>query len=390
LPDSAGRIDHLALSFGNKELDKDLPESSRKALLEMYGILFRNMSPHTRFTVVAATPQGAREVRAMAERSGVADRTRILDAHADSMSIWIRDSMIPLRREDGVASILIPDRTYWIGKQDGMVPRMLGSVYPHVRYDVHPLLRMDGGNVMSNLRETFVGADSIEQTRDRLRELAGPISGLDELVPELLTDTFGRKISVVCEGNAVGADGEKQPAFHIDMIMTPIGEHAFTVGDPRLALEHLAGMSKAERAHWNRVMAQAAGVPAGTDIIGGLERVNGDPASLAKFDRLAAELHRKGYDVERVPYLNGERRSHLLPYMTYNNCLQERYREDDGTPVQKIYLPQYGCEPLDASARATYERLGYVVVPLPMTAITILEGAIRCSAYPLERSHIAL
>ncbi|MCA9795904.1 MAG: hypothetical protein KC910_29050 [Candidatus Eremiobacteraeota bacterium] len=374
LPDSEGRIGHLALQFGNKEFDKPLPEVARKAVLGVYRKLLTNMHPETRFTIVAADTRGVEDLKKLVDETGIANPQRVKIVGLDSeqgFSIWIRDSMLPVWSDQGTR-VLVQDRTYFAGPDEQAVPFNLP-----VQAEAHPGLRLDGGNILSNRHQVIVGIDSVEHTAARLRELVGGDRNWNELAVKLFEHEFGKPALVVGKDDPDTPEVETQPAFHIDMVATPIGEENFMVGDPGLASRVLAELSPEQRAEVNQKMAAAAGLDSRRDLVGELLEENANHQ--ANFDNLARELS-PHYEVERIPCLLGQRFTHSLPYLTYNNCIMEVY--DD---VKKVYLPQYDCEPLDRLARQSYERHGFEVVPLDMAAITVLEGAIRCSSYALER-----
>ena len=394
-PDSHGKISHLALQLGNVEFDKPLPEETHRGLMGVWGQLMRHM-PSTHFSIVCADSQGEASVQKLVSEVGIQpERVSILGAESQKgMSIWIRDSMLPVAR-DGSTRLLIQDRTYWPGPEDNRVAPLLDAAHPQISSQAHPALRIDGGNVLSNQRHTFVGSDSIRHTRERLQELAqdparraeieafyqektGQPAGpkmWDELPQLVFENEFGRPVLVV-------ARHREQPAFHIDMTMTPIGNDKFLVGDPSLAIDRLRQLSPAEKARVNAAMAEQAGISHGEDLVEKLIAANSDPAKQCDYDVTAAELVVAGYEVERVPALMGLRTTWSVPYLTYNNCMME---EVEGR--RRVFLPQYGCAPLDEMAQRIYQRNGYEVVPLQMGSISKLEGAIRCSSYALEREN---
>lgn len=207
----------------------------------------------------------------------------------------------------------------------------------------------------------------------------------DKLPKMLLENELGKRVLVIGQDDPKTPKvREEQPAFHVDMFATPIGDDRFLVGDPGLAIRTLEALDPKERKAINRKMCEEAGLAPDRDLIGDLIEENRDGARQANFDNVSRQLAR-GHQVERVPCLLGRRFSHSLPYLTYNNCMMEDYVGEDGHRVRKVYLPMYGCEPLDRMARETYERQGFQVVALPMAAITVYEGAIRCSSYALRR-----
>ena len=200
-----------------------------------------------------------------------------------------------------------------------------------------------------------------------------------EDLPRLVFESeFQRPVLVV-------ARDREQPAFHIDMTLTPIGDSKFLVGDPSLAIEALNQLTPEERAEANRAMALQAGITSGEDLIEKLISANSSPEKQADYDATACELAEAGYEIQRMPALMGLRTTWSVPYLTYNNCIMENYQDQNGDTVKKVYLPQYGCAPLDKMAESIYEQNGFEVVPLEMGAISKLEGAIRCSSYAIKR-----
>jgi hypothetical protein len=232
------------------------------------------MSPETRFTIVAAVARGVEELRTLVAESGMADpeRVTIVDAHTQKgISIWIRDSMIPVMDRDGTTRILIQDRTYYPGPEDDRVAPLIDEAHDQITSAAHLALRIDGGNIVNNRTVSIVGIDSVDQTRDRLQELAqdpgrrqeiiefyeartghrvvdgaprnpGEVS-LDQMwreVPvEVFESEFAREIIVIGSDDPATPGKEEQPVFHIDMAVTPIGEGKFLVGDPALAIREL-------------------------------------------------------------------------------------------------------------------------------------------------------
>jgi hypothetical protein len=398
-PDSDGKIEHMAFQLGNVEFDKPLPQETQNGLLGVWGQLFTHMHPETEFTIVCADKQGEQAVAQLVDKTGIEpQRVTILPAESQQgMSIWIRDSMLPVKDTDGHSKLLIQDRTYWPGPEDNLVAPMLDLQHPQITSQAHPALRIDGGNVLSNNRHTIVGNDSMNHTRDRLRELSQdpqkkveierfytentglpPSEAMWQDLPRLVFESeFGRDVLVV-------ARDREQPAFHIDMTLTPVGDHKFLVGDPGLAIRLLQELPPEQRAEVNRTMALQAGITSGEDLVEKLIQANNTPEKQADYDATARELSDAGYEIERMPALMGLRTTWSVPYLTYNNCMMESYTEN-GAEVRKVYLPQYGCAPLDQAAEKIYRANGFEVVPLDMGAISKLEGAIRCSSYALER-----
>ncbi|MFN8609580.1 MAG: hypothetical protein U0931_18720 [Vulcanimicrobiota bacterium] len=404
-PDSTGKIKEMALQLGNVEFKKPLPEETHNGLLGVWNQLFTHM-PETHFTVVCADQRGIDDVNKLVRDSGTdPNRVSVVPAQAEQMSIWIRDSMLPVRAEDGHTKLLIQDRTYWPGAGDNTIAPTLAQVHGQdahnpITSQQHPALRIDGGNILSNSKQIIVGSDSIRHTRARLQELYQDPAKAKEIedfysrasgqspqdkdqmwneLPKLVFQSeFGRPVLEI-------ARDHDQPAFHIDMTCTPIGDKKFLVGDPSLAIKALKALSPEEREATNKAMAANAGITSGEDLIGKLIAAENTAENQANYDTVAAELKEAGYEIERMPALMGLRTTWSVPYLTYNNCIMERYPDASGQEVRKVYLPQYGCEVLDKMAENIYKGNGYEVIPLQMGSISKLEGAIRCSSYAIER-----
>lgn len=404
-PDSTGKIKEMALQLGNVEFKKPLPEETHNGLLGVWNQLFTHM-PETHFTVVCADQRGIDDVNKLVRDSGTdPSRVSVVPAQAEQMSIWIRDSMLPVRAEDGHTKLLIQDRTYWPGAGDNTIAPTLAQIHGEDAHNPitahqHPALRIDGGNILSNSKQIIVGNDSIRHTRARLQELyQDPVRAKEiedfysrtsgqspqdreqmwEELPKLVFQSeFGKPVLVI-------ARDLDQPAFHIDMTCTPIGDKKFLVGDPSMAIKALKALSPEEREATNKAMAANAGITSGEDLVGKLIAAENTAENQANYDAVAAELKEAGYEIERMPALMGLRTTWSVPYLTYNNCIMERYPSADGQEVKKVYLPQYGCEVLDKMAENIYQGNGYEVIPLQMGSISKLEGAIRCSSYAIER-----
>jgi len=174
-PDSYGKIKHLSFQFGNKEFEKDMPQKSREAVLGVYKTLFTRMSEDTSFTIVVPDKESKETCKKLVSECGMKNpgRVKIIDPTVPhGFSIWIRDSMIPVKGDDGEKKIIIQDRTYWPGEDDAMVPEAIDGGYDDIQSVRNPFLRIDGGNVLSNKEYAFIGIDSKNQTTDLLKELA--------------------------------------------------------------------------------------------------------------------------------------------------------------------------------------------------------------------------
>jgi N-dimethylarginine dimethylaminohydrolase len=162
-----------------------------------------------------------------------------------------------------------------------------------------------------------------------------------------LRRTFGQEL--VWLGDAPG----DMPEHHIMMYMVPLDDHTVVVGDARLG-RRLAGAA--------------------------YDGLGPDPdfeLHAARFDRAAAQLAARGFQVVRAPVvvLAG-----AGSYVTYTNALFDR---DAHGPV--VYLPTYDEPALDRAATELYESLGVRVVPIDVSTVYRLNGSLGCLVNVMAR-----
>ena len=96
-------------------------------------------------------------------------------------------------------------------------------------------------------------------------------------------------------------------------------------------------------------------------------------------------LENLGYNVIRLPHHEPSQSGDS--YITYNNCLMERF-EKDGKEYRRVFLPVYGQDS-DNVAIKTWEGQGFEVVPMPLQHLTTRWGGLRCISNWLDRSDAA-
>ena len=171
----------------------------------------------------------------------------------------------------------------------------------------------------------------------------------DDLSVRLFEQQFGKPVTIMGRDNPATPGHTEEPATdHMDMGMTPVDDHTYFVGDPSLY-----------------------GEPTGR---------NRD--NQQDFDQYAQTLKDKGYNVLRVPH--HEPQAPGEPYITYNNCLMERF-EKDGHEVRRVFLPVYG-QASDETAIKTWESQNFEVIPMPLDQLSSRWGALRCISNWLDRS----
>jgi len=200
---------------------------------------------------------------------------------------------------------------------------------------------------------------------------------------------YGKKVVVLGDDDPSTAVVEQPISFHVDMTLTPVDDRTFLVASTELGKQVVQSMSAADRAAANRAINAELGWYTGSssDILG--LTVNANKPEQTDSEEAAVRILRKlGYKVVRVPYLvsYGYFTGAKTPWFSYNNCLMERYRDDAGRLVKRVYLPQYCCPALDDAARRVWSsELGYEVVPVTLAAVTAYHGAIRCTTNHLGR-----
>ncbi|MDQ7826141.1 MAG: hypothetical protein RDV48_25285 [Candidatus Eremiobacteraeota bacterium] len=412
LPDHTGKIGHFAF-----QLDGNLRGKVKEQVLEAYRTYLETADKDVKFTFVVE----ASEDRAALEKT-IKDlklenpgRIKVVPA-GGNVSLWIRDSMIPARNSDGSPVILRQDRDYWSAASDRLVPQRVqeGQGLPEVK-DL-PFIRIDGGNMVAAKDAVFIGAESVKETAEQLQFYRlinksfdrkvmrfyenrtgtklekGPDFGqlLREVVPEVFHQTFQKKVFVVGMDNPATPQKEQQPTFHIDMALTPLDDSTVLVGDPSLGVRLLEGMSKEE---WKgAVKSLQASCDCSENALTSILEKNregtssreGAEAFQHNFDAVAKDMEARGFRVIRAPYL---RQPYVgVPIVTYNNVMMESYKSPDGSQVKRVYLPVYGIKALDTFAQSIYREQGFEVIPIPSSAISGMQGAVRCLTQAIERS----
>ena len=149
---------------------------------------------------------------------------------------------------------------------------------------------------------------------------------------------------------------DPQPEFHLDLGFTFLDDNTIAVADPEEAIRLVAGLPELKP----------------------MVKITRDKQLAAKYEQAAQGLVQQGYRVARLPNLAGL--GLTSPYFTYNNVLIENYQA-----VKKVYLPVYGVEPLDESARQTFRQHQFQVIDMPSARLsTRLWGAIRCATGELR------
>jgi len=426
-PDSTGKIEHLVL-----QLDSQATPQIRKEVEGAWTKLFKNMDSDVNFTITLENEADRQGVRDLLDREHIANPERFNLQVVDDLNItmWARDQMVGLGNVGG-GNTLLGQTTMRPHGDDEMLPPRIAASVPGLGFDPDKRLQTDGGDEVSNPKETFLGYASLHLTAKRLYQIdqeeqsksgiftpfdkslrldypdarvnspdfkfEGNLfkSAPDDKIPqqeewlsrahELFETKYGHKVTIIGDDDPNTPIVEKPATFHMDMGMTPIDSDKILVGDPSIAVAAVNNMTAEQRADHNARLNSALGLPAGNDTLAELveESTVNEPHLQHNFDVNAKKVADEGYMIDRLPYLQGPPgRS----WVTYNNCLMESYTRDDGSKVRRVFLPTYDLPILDGIAKETYEKQGFEVIPLNLAALTSWRGAIRCISNVLDRN----
>lgn len=413
--DTKGRVKHLALMIS----DAYVQGKMREQVLGAYHTLFTRMEPDTKFTVVAATDKDKADVQNLLADVPNPERVQILEPGLPSLTVWARDMMVPkfMPGDPAHTALIAQEPLHNWHLDDSQVPAHITDANPSILLEDEKGMITDGGDTQSNSRESFVGFYSLAATENKLQKglqgtplkseviawyeqktgkkvvetdpkttfryrfepatasdgteitrmvpnpdykeaVVGPnevsdAQMYDDLAVSIFRSNLNKPVTIMGRDNPKTAHVEEPASDHMDMSMTPVDDNTFFVGDPSLAHE----------------------------ILGTAPDRNRD--NQEDFDAYAKTLTDKGYSVIRLPHLEPSEAG--APYLTYNNCLAERF-EKDGEMVRRVFLPQYGIEKLDSAARNIWESQGFEVIPMPLDQLSAYWGALRCISNWLDRS----
>lgn len=251
------------------------------------------------------------------------------------LTTWSRDRMASLESSSGGAVLSPPRVAVASGARAGdwEAPFALSQAVYHAKPLVSELV-FEGGDLAASHRYVFADANLIGRNLGRGDATRAHLEGS-------LARTFAQDI--VWLGDAQG----EVPEHHIMMYMVPLDDRRVLVGDVRLGR-------------------------------GAVAQADADVAlHAARFDRVAALLAARGFEVTRIPVV-------VLPgagsYVTYTNALFDR---DAAGPV--VYLPTYDEPILDGDATRIYQSLGFRVVPIDVSTIYQLNGSLGCLVNVMAR-----
>ncbi|MBI2265886.1 MAG: hypothetical protein HYU64_12050 [Armatimonadetes bacterium] len=424
-----GKIKHLAL-----QLDGDVEGVVRENVLGAWATLFKTMDPDVRFTIVLEGEKDKAAVEQMIREKEIPnpERFNFVLTSGINITLWSRDQMVGLFSPTDDTTLLAQTTMRPHG-QDPLIPPLITAANKGIILDPDKRLVTDGGDEVSNSKETFLGYNSLYLTAKHLYEMnqqkrdffgaakaaspfrlnlvasfpeggeglrapdfkyeRNPLHVTRENFPNeqeywmdqaqnLFEQKYGKRVEVIGADDPATPEIEQPATFHIDMGLTPVDDQTVLVGDPGMAIDIIRSLPKEEYDAYNKKLSAILEEPG--DILQRVIDANTtqDPLLQHQFDYNAEHLKKKGYDVIRMPYLQGPRG---ITWFTYNNCLMESYKREDGSEVRRVFLPEFGLPALDRKAEEIYKSQGFQVVPLDLPALTAMRGAIRCISNILGR-----
>ncbi|MDQ7823645.1 MAG: hypothetical protein RDV48_12670 [Candidatus Eremiobacteraeota bacterium] len=407
IPANEGTIKHMCLTYSGHD---------SKAYFEAMKT-FMSAMPSAKFTVLTHHSVDVDDVKERiqewADKGEIVnpERAQVINSE-QTLSIWAQDSTLVVGNK-----VIRQDREWFPGWGDMMVPELIAKNNPEVQYERMEGRQVDGGNQLATRDALFIGSDAIafmvenmKKCPEKYETIASDLKIKNaatmekaDLAKLMLDRTFPRQKVVI-----IGYKG-KQPSFHIDMTMTPLGKRdpdsgkpVVTLGDPGMALDILKDIKTKDPVKfrkYGRDLLTKLGW--GTDFltkfleklfprflekIGLTDRnpldrlmkeLEGDKKLQKSLEAIGKGLEKDGYKVERVPYL-GSSDLNDVPWITYNNGVI------DG---DRIFIPSFGLPELDGAAQDVYRHYGYEPIPIDMTKISSLKGAINCITKVIEREY---
>jgi hypothetical protein len=344
IPDTRGAIAAVRLHY-EPNVDEELQP--------FYQDLFAELPSDTAVTVLCPDQESAgRFLASWGSSVSIGGRDLTVINVGGDLTLWARDRY--LARQWGnlslpaTAYIPLPDPYYDIPQLNELAVQMeLAVVSTEPLVDEAPFF-FEGGNIVSNGHQVFVGMNVLAENAPKYRGLT----------PGALRTIAGRPLIFVRDAN------DDVPWCHVDMYMTPIGEDAVLVADVargEALSDEAAALVDAE--------CEAERSPVVTS-----EYVQ------QQLDDVARLMARSGYRVYRVPAI-------VDPFgdwmVTYNNVLME---ERGGQRI--VYLPMYRMPELDIEAALIYRRLGFEVKYIDVSELYLWGGALRCMVNVTQRRDV--
>jgi len=446
-PDNYGRVTHLAF-----QLSDYVYGSMRNDVLGAYKTVFMNMEPDTKFTITVESDRDRNDVEKLIRDNKIPNPERFQFIKPDNLdlTVWARDQMIGMYFPDDPSKTALLNQTTlhsW-HNDDEQVPPYIAAQNPSIVLDPEKRITTDGGEVVSNNHNSFVGFYSIAATAERLREHGEKDPSFRDAVISHYNTKSGQHVVESSAQNPFPftlVPKEVQEGMHEQPFLIapnpeykqpPLRANEMAEGDMWVK----AAKDLFEKQFGQKVVVMGGDDPSTPEVEGPANDhldmaltpfdektvAVGDPSLIKKAVEKMSPRRRKEVekqlsalmerpvtlrsltDDERSGYPNQQRdfdtyarnvekegyRILRLPYaeptwgapnITYNNCLIERFQKEDGTHVKRVFLPVYGIRELDNMALDTYKSEGFQVFPIPMATLATRKGALRCISQWLAR-----
>jgi len=379
LPDNKGGFAHVFLTFDPPDHETEFGLS---LYFQTYEDILRKLDKDTRVTVVTFNEEQKVLFESLLEKWGLGDRCIEVFTYPEEKAKnfyhlynWAEDFMEVIQNRDGTVTLVSSASDPMLSPYE--MAHFLKTLYPELIKDVKVTdLYFQGGDIIVGREWVFIGYHTIEVN---MRKFEVDESEIIRKFEEL----FGRPVKVI-------GDKDHLPILaHVDTYLTPLtspgGDPVIVVADPSLAKAELEKWSPLQRERYLRIIAQKIYPkefsidPMATidkvweEIMSSFEQTYGK--SLQGFlDYIAKKLQEEGFQVIRIP---------IIPYDGYLT-LYNNVEIEDTTSKRVVYLPVYGI-PLDSMATATYEGLGYKVIPINFVHALNCGGGVQCRLQVLQR-----
>jgi hypothetical protein len=388
IPANEGRVAHITMT--SPQLSGSLKDNYMNVVKT-----FATQMPNARITILTAQEREAKmlkdSVRQWSSQGLVENPGRIKIENTNKyLSLWAQDSTLVVGN-----NVVEQDRVGYPGYDDMKVASELAKVTPELKYRKLEGVYIDGGNQLADRKNIFVGTDAVaygvydmKQYPAKYQKIVSDMGlqtnssmSQQDMIKLIMDSTFPHQKIVM-----VGYKG-KQPAFHIDMAITPLGKKdpasgkpVMLVGDPSMAVKILKDVKTNSPGKYKQYQNQIKDKVSGTSrnpLDTMMKEVGNDRELQEGFDALAKGFEKDGYKVDRVPYLGGTN-LHNHPWFTYNNSVI------DG---DQVFIPNFDIPELDRAGNEKFEKYGYKPIPIDMTAISSMMGAINCITKVVERDY---
>lgn len=263
--DSRGRIKHLAFQFNADYGGPDV----RKKLLNVYGTIIDKMKGDVKFIFLVRNEKDADILAGMLKQKNNPDRFEVIISREKKLDIWGRDSAIPLKTSGGI-KILFFKRSM-MGKSDAGESAQSAFKKTNMPAYVMEDICMEGGDLMAGPGYVFIGNQPFLRTKRNFEKRCAADKKFNDFIINLYKEKnnikiidenklgdevffdkvlneatvyiyekiFQSKVYIIGMDNPATKTVENQPAFHIDMCVTPIDEKTVLLGDPKMTLRRL-------------------------------------------------------------------------------------------------------------------------------------------------------